>query len=210
MQAVRHLAVVYATACLICLPWLVRNYNIYGDWSMVSTSSEILWKGIIYGSGGGNHLYDGRHYSEVLTRDEKKQLSQLTVNEQKDFFMDKYLYILKNDPLQVAKMYLLKLKNFWWFRDMISIDYPQEYRRYVPFYKIYYVLCLVFVIVSICFLKKKVLIVLTYPFVLSLMQSAYYVETRHRIIIEPFLIFLAMTGVFLTLYFVRKNILLRR
>ncbi|MBN4066051.1 glycosyltransferase family 39 protein [Candidatus Amoebophilus asiaticus] len=176
-------------------PWLIRNYLHYHELAVTSTTGEILWKGAIYGSDGGNHLIDGRHYLHALTAAEDRLLTQMPIMKQKQFFMGKYMHILRNDPGHIISMYLKKLNNFWWFRELMGIDYGDNFKKYIPYYKAYYVICLIFVLIAIYKLRTQVLLILSFPVMLSLFQSVFYVETRHRVIIEPFLVFIALIGV---------------
>jgi len=45
--------------------------------------------------------------------------------------------------------------------------------------------------------KKGALFIFSVPLALSLAQAVFYVETRHRVIIEPILLFMAISSVFI-------------
>ena len=205
-KALKYTFIVTALSMIVLFPWIYRNYNIYNKLLITTTTGEIIWKGSIHGSDGGNHLTDGRHYLDVLTNKEKEQIDKMDVLQRQNFFFSKYFDILKNDPAQIVKMYFVKLKNFWWFRSQLGIDYSQSLQNYLMYYKLGYIVILIGAIAGIILLGKNILYLLSFPLVLSLLQSVFYVETRHRMVIEPFLIFLTITSIFYILFFRKEKV----
>lgn len=208
-KSLAQIFIVLFMAFAVVTPWLIRNYAIYNKIMMTTTTGEIIWKGSIYGSDGGNHLTSGKHYLDVLTGYEKEQIEKMDVLERQNFFVDKYFSILNNDPTQIIKMYFVKLENFWWFRDQLGIDYDKSLRRYLIFYKIGFITILLAAIGGMFLLGKNIFYLISYPLALSLLQSVFYVETRHRMVIEPILIFLTIITIFAvfqkTLLVIKKN-----
>ncbi|MBL4655365.1 MAG: glycosyltransferase family 39 protein [Bacteroidia bacterium] len=192
--AIKKLSLVAMLASIILTPWLIRNYGIYNRIALTSTTGEVIWKGSLYDSDGGNHLISGENYLHVLTEDDRATIRQISIIERNDFFMHKYLKILNEDPAQVMKMFVVKMKNFWWFRSQIGIEYSNTMKQFIAMYKLYYIIILLFAIAGIIVFKKYSLYLLSYPIALSVLQSIFYVETRHRLVIEPFLIMLSILG----------------
>ena len=44
----------------------------------------------------------------------------MTVKQQNEFFMRRYEDTWRNDTIVVFEMYVVKLKNFFWFRSLIG------------------------------------------------------------------------------------------
>ena len=107
-----------------------------------------------------------------------------------------YFSECRNDPGRAIKMFFVKMKNFWWFRTSIGTSYNGDVRSFIPFYKITYVLILLLSVAGIFIIGKRSFFLWIYLFTLSVMQSLVYVEMRHRIIIEPWLLFFAVISVY--------------
>jgi hypothetical protein len=206
---IRHLLPILTVPALgvaiFMLPWLFRSYHYNGNFNSVSTIEETLWQGVLYGSDGSNLMLDGRPYEEMLTENEKAWLEGRPVSEQERFFMEKYRQILKTDPAQIIRMYFIKLKNFWWFHKNAATTYPSIIKTLLPLYKVFYLLILLLTLISLPGLKFSPLLLLSYPLTLSLLYAYFYVETRHRLVIEPFLLFTAILGFLTILRKVRKH-----
>ena len=187
-------SVIVLLSSLIVLPWLIRNYYKEGIVGFESSIAKDLWKGSMREGEGSSYLTSGKNYYPSLSSEEIHGLGKMSSKQQYNFFSDKYLDILINDPKHVCKMYFVKLKNFWLFRDRIGSDYSADLRTLLPFYKIFYLCVLLFSVLSL-FIVRGSLILFSVPFFLSLLQSVFYVETRHRMIIEPLLIFLAILAI---------------
>jgi hypothetical protein len=183
--------------CLMFLGlWVSRNYYKEGVMSITSETGKILWKGIIHGSEGSNYIDDKKIFYSALTKEEYKTLPTLTAKEQNDFFMRKYWEQVKKKPFHVLKMYGAKLRNFWLFRPYFGNELPAPLKRFILFYKIGYLIGLFFVLVSIFLYGKRIMLLLSLPIALSCMQAIFYAETRHRLIVEPIMIFSALMVLF--------------
>jgi len=186
------LSVVSITTILVISPWLMRGYSLYNSLAMTMTGNEIIWKGSLYNSDGSNYLLNGRTYKSTLSRDEIKFLSGKPIIVQNDFFKAKYSQLLREDPQHVFKLYFTKLKNFWLYHKNIGIEYGKRIQSFIFIYKGYTFIILVLNLGAIVLFKFKSLVLLSYPIILSIIQSIFYVETRHRMIIEPFLLFIGI------------------
>jgi hypothetical protein len=191
VAALKRLLLVVGIALLVGAPWLIRNYRIDGILGYTSTTSEILWKGALPGSEGSNFLLDGRVYREALTDAEQETLPSLSVQQQSAFFARKYLAIAAESPPHIARMFLVKLRNFFWFRDRIGNTYGAQARRFIPLYQFAYTCVLGLALLSVLAVGRPALHVWALIAALGIIQSVFYVETRHRILVEPLLIFLA-------------------
>ena len=188
---------VLAIAMLLPACWLVRNYGIYNRFSLNSSFGQNLWIGIQEESDGSAYMPDGKTYYTTLTNNEWGQVQLLSPPQQSDYFVAKYLEVMKSDPSRIIRMYCIKLKNFWWFRKGIGIAYNEKANLLIPFYKAFYVLTFLFSLLALVMIGKRSLLLFSFPLALSLVQAIFYVETRHRALIEPILIFFAITGCFI-------------
>ncbi|MBL4716234.1 MAG: glycosyltransferase family 39 protein [Bacteroidia bacterium] len=205
LGAIKKISLVAMLALLVISPWLIRNYGIYDRIAMTSTTGEIIWKGSLYNSDGGNHLISGKNYLHALTEDDRATIRQMSIMERNDFFMQKYLRILNEDPAQIMKMLVIKMKNFWWFRHHLGVEYSDAMKQFMTWYKLYYGIILFFAFVATIVFRKYSLYLLSYPIALSVLQSIFYVETRHRLVIEPFLIMLSILGVVFVLAKLKRS-----
>ena len=126
-----------------------------------------------------------------------KILPALDPTEQSDYFFEKYLQTCIKNPMLVIKMFVVKLKNFWFFREGIGTEYSPAIKAWIPLYKGFY---LVMLSLSLFFLikgKKDALVIFSIPVALSLFHAVFYVETRHRVMIEPVLLYMAVCAIFI-------------
>ena len=195
-RAATTTAIVLAIGFVISVPWLVRNYRLGRIIGYTSSTSEILWKGALAESEGSNYLADGeRLYISVLSRAERARLATMSVREQSDFFFARYATLVRETPGQVARLFARKLRNFFWFRRAVGNEYGALMRRVMPLYMGGYAVVLATALLSIPLFGRGVLLPWTLIVGLGLFQAAFYVETRHRVVIEPLLILLALASV---------------
>lgn len=193
--AVARLALILAIGLLVGAPWLIRNYRVERVIGYTSSTGEILWKGTLEGA-DGNYLANGQTYETALLPQERRQLTNMTVRDQSAFFFRKYLSILRERPAQAARQYLQKLRSFYWFRPGMGIEYGAAIRRVMPIYQIGYAVMLSGGLLALAVFRRKALT----PWLLiagfGLLQAVFYVETRHRVLIEPLLILLSLSVLF--------------
>jgi hypothetical protein len=191
-------AILFGGVCLsvsvICAPWLIRNYNQDKIIGFSSLTGKELWKGSLAESEGSNYLTDGRYCYTLLRPSALDSLSKMTVAGQDAYYRSLYLRNLHAHPAGQVRLYFLKLKNFWIFRSQLGNEYGPTARRYIPAYQLSYLIILLFCLFATFRIGKRSLFLMIIPVMLSLEQAVFYVETRHRLIIEPFLIFMALIG----------------
>lgn len=206
ISTLKHCFVIIFISIIISGGWVIRNYIKDNTLLINSSIGQNLWIGIQEKTEGTAQMQGGKNYFDLLSKEELKSLPKLSAEQQNNLFLTKYLIILKSEPLHVIKMFFIKLKNFWFFRSNIGIDYSRSIANYIIIYKIIYIIVLLLALISIFMLKAKAIVLLSYPICLSIFQSIIYVETRHRIIIEPFIIFLSIISIYYiyTHYFKRE------
>lgn len=176
----------FSIASLPSATWMLRNHNLTKTFSLNSSTYKNLFIGTIEESDGTAYLPNGKNYYSVFSKKEFDDFQKMTTQEQINFYKSKYLKKLRNKPISVIKMFFIKLKNFWIFPKNIGTEYSNRIKTLIPLYKTKCLLTLLFLIIAILSLKNKIWLFLSYPVLLSLMQSVFYVETRHRMLIEPF------------------------
>jgi hypothetical protein len=194
-STVGRIATVGVIALCVGAPWLIRTYRLDGVVGYTSTTGEILWKGALPGSEGSNFLSNGNRYLSALSAQEQQELERMPVAAQNRYFLCRYVERLASHPKGVALQFLLKLRNFFWFRPQLGNDYGPAMRRLVPAYEAAYAALLTLAIVAVWLFGRGALLPCSLILGLGFVQSIFYVETRHRAVIEPLLIFLASATV---------------
>lgn len=198
--------IIILVAFLVTLPWLYRNHSITGKWELSSAMGRHLWVGSLQETEGSNVLDDGRNYFHVLSQSQLDNLGKHNAQQQDSIYLSMYLQKVKNDPASIARMFFVKLGNFWWFRSSTGAAYDEGKKAFIPVYKFFYAMILLFAAIAVIKLRKQSLLILSFPLAISLLQSFFYVETRHRFIVEPFMVFLALMGIaFSVLYLQEKK-----
>lgn len=89
-------------------------------------------------------------------------------------------------------MYARKLRHFFWFRAMAGNDYGAAFRRLLPLYKRAYGGMLAGALLAFWRFGGRAWAVWLPVVALGAVQAFFYVETRHRVLVEPLLLFLAL------------------
>jgi hypothetical protein len=194
-KALGRTATVISIGVLLSSPWLIRNYWVDGVVGYTSTTGEFLWRGSLKNSEGSSYLTDGRTYWTAISDEDSAKLSRMNVADQDRFFLREYLATVTNDPGHVFEMFLVKLRNFFWFRPLIANGYSTSIQRWVPLYKVVYGIVLILALLTVPLFGLRSLLVWGPIIGLGVLQSVFYVETRHRVLIEPLLIFLATLSI---------------
>ena len=190
--ALRRVAVVLALGLLVGVPWLVHTYATDHIVGYTSTTGEILWKGVRPGTDGSNFDDSGIAYGAAWTPEQRAWLETRTVAEQNRYFLDEYLHTVRTEPARVATMFVRKLRGFFWFRAMTGNDYGPALRRLLPLYKLAYGAILLGALLAFWRFGGRAWEVWLPVVALGAVQAVFYVETRHRVLVEPLLLFLAL------------------
>ncbi len=188
--------------CIVLIPffiWNLRNYIIYGEISNISSSGQNVWIGIIEESGGTTNISSSQNYFSTLSEQEWKQVHSYNPPGQSRYFFHKYIYKIKHSGLLFFKMYLIKLKNFWLYPKSIGIEYPDVIVKYIFLYKSYCLVLLAILCYIVLIGRYKILFtLLIYPIILSIIQAFIYIETRHRMLVEPIFWFFIISSFYVS------------
>lgn len=190
--ALRQVARVLAVALLLGVPWLVHTYTTDHIVGYTSTTGEILWKGVRPGADGSNYDDTGLAYGDAFTPERRASLEAMSVAEQNRFFLGEYLRIVRAEPARVVTMYGRKLRNFFWFRAGTGGEYGVVVRRWLPLYKLVYGAMLASAVLAFVVFGRRAWAAWLPVAALGAVQAVFYVETRHRVLVEPVLLFLAL------------------
>ncbi|MFN2513636.1 MAG: glycosyltransferase family 39 protein [Pyrinomonadaceae bacterium] len=192
---------VLCASFIVLAPWILRNYVVHKQFVFIASSSgENLWRGNNMHATGTS--YD-KHKNKILdlwSEDFKEKVHSLTEMQQKKFFEDEALHFMRANPMAAATLYLKKVYYFWWFSPQSGINYP---KRYLAAYKYFYTILISFFIVGVGFAiasskretMESSLILISVPLTICFAQSVFYVEGRHRWLIEPIMMSFFSYGV---------------
>lgn len=197
LRRIQVLAVVALVSGAAVLPWLIRNAIVLHRFPvLITTTGQSLWQGNNPNSSGSGYLPDGRSALDTLPQHALQKLKDLDESGQDRLFRDEAVRFIHEHPGQAFGLYLRKLRIFWWAGPQTGLKYPRHYR---VFYGIYYTVIVALASIGLwrrrLFLRRPpYLLLIGLAVSVSLLQSMYYVEGRHRWGIEPVLLLLAAAG----------------
>ena len=202
-----------ALACALTLiPWLTRNALVLGQPTIASTSSENFWRGNHQGASGSIRNLDGADITRLSADNEalpqsvrnaivggsEMELSAAFAGEARAFLMQR--------PHEATLLFLRKLRYFWLWAPSDARDYDP---RLIVGYNVFYLLELALAMfgMSIVFRgpqtargeekedasdgRRHAFWCLSLAAAISVLQSAFYVQGRHRFLVEPILLVFA-------------------
>ena len=196
------LAVAYALAALVVVtPLVARNWVVLGKPVLSTTAAESLWRGNVADSLGGSYLASGRRVFEADSPFHAALLGRPEI-EQARMFQSAALAGIRTAPGAFVIAIMRKISIFWFFGPMSGFLYPAVY-FYV--YLTYYAIAVALAVVGIRYVWASrarrpggvTALELTGAVAISvsLVQSVFYVELRHRWGVEPLLLGVSAVGV---------------
>jgi hypothetical protein len=192
-------------------PWLARNAVFVGGPVITSTTGENFWRGNNPLATGGVSDKLGRTLTSLSPDDEayspfspaiRKALAFGDERERQRVFMAEAWRFIRAEPAHAFFLFTEKLKTFWWKIESRPGDYsPAKSFLYEWIYRSELFLAAL----GAWMLARRwstaarpsraaALIVLSMMIGLSLVQSAFYVQGRHRFLIEPLLLIFTASG----------------
>lgn len=188
-------------AGLVVAPWVGRNYMIHGrPVFMISTTGYALWIGYNPGAMGGALGRTGQPILEEASPELTARLHKETTElGQMDLFHQEALRFIQTHPSDSAGLFLRRLAYYWSFAPLAGANYP---RKWFHVYAIYYGITFAFAAIGMIWMLthskqyRSFALFLLLSFVgLSMTQSFFYVEGRHRWEVEPLLLICTAAGV---------------
>jgi 4-amino-4-deoxy-L-arabinose transferase-like glycosyltransferase len=201
LAMIRAVAIAAVVSLAVIAPSAIRDSLVHRQPPfMVSPTGENFWKGNNPLATGHSLIDAKRDVVGALSPAERADLeSQPNEVAQSEWFMRKAKAFIREQPGAAARLFVMKFYHFWWFAPQTGVLYPSAWRH---MYMAYYVVALLLAAVGIARLRASSpssvpLAVLLGLFLLglSVLQSVYYVEARHRWGIEPMLLALSGGGV---------------
>ena len=196
----RHLVLAGLLAAVIIAPWTIRNSLIHHRFVfLISTESEDFWLGNNPNATGHTLIDAENTVFSTLPNEERLDLyRQPNEMAQADWFSRRSRAFVKAHPGEFLRLWAVKFFHFWWYAAQTGTRYPGSwFYLYMIFYSALIILAAVGVVRILqlgppaTYLGWLVGIFLVG---LSLLQSVYHVDGRHRWGIEPILIALSGGG----------------
>jgi 4-amino-4-deoxy-L-arabinose transferase-like glycosyltransferase len=191
-------AALVGAAVVVCAPWSVRNSLLLGQPVLVSSeASEWLWRGNNPAATGSSFSADGRRMLDVAPAEFRAAVYTSSEAQRVSLYRDAALRFVREEPSQAAVLYLRKFKSFWWTSESTGLLYPREWLiGYVAWSAL---ILLLGVIGGVSGLRSptwrpEAWLILLVLLVSALTQSAFYVEGRHRLAVEPLMLVLGGVG----------------
>ncbi len=207
---IRAIAILFLAVFLTISPWLIRNHIVQKQFIFIaSTTGENLWRGNNEHAIGTSLDAEGNSIFNLWPEDFREKVFSMNELEQKRFFEKEALGFIKNKPLEFLKLYFKKIRYFWWFSPQTGSLYARHYA--VIYRSIYYAIFLFFILgltTAMAWGNKGIhdntyLIILVFMAVF-MTQSLFYIEGRHRWLIEPLIMIYTSYGIINTFGFLKK------
>jgi len=189
---------VVATACLA--PWTIRNYRVHDTFVfVVSTEGDVFWRGNNPHATGHSYASSGGLVLDSLTPEERQDLNrQPTEVAQSAWFKARANAFIRDHPWEFVRLTATKFFYFWWFAPQTGVRYPGSWFWASAAYYVITLLCAAVgvrrVLQTGSHAVRQAVLLVALLGALSLLQSLYYVEGRHRWGVEPLLIVLSGGG----------------
>ncbi|MBX7183872.1 MAG: glycosyltransferase family 39 protein [Vicinamibacteria bacterium] len=204
----RAIAVSTIAVGLCIAPWLLRNVAVVGAPILTSTTGENFWRGNHEGAGGGVRDLNGGEITQVtplnpaLPPSLRAVLASGSEIQRHDAFMSEAWRFIRTEPLAAMRLFVTKMRIFWWRIDSDPLDYPRMASiTYAAIYRSELALAL---LGSFLLFRSRdepsrprrsaASLVAGIMIAVSLLQSAFYVQGRHRFLIEPLLLVFTALG----------------
>ena len=190
-RAALGIALFLGTALLVVLPWTLRNYVVLHRFVFLTTdTAELFWRGSNPVATGSALLPDGRSIfagapeafrREILARDELGRV---------DLFRATARDFVREHPGEFASLVVRKWLSFWWFPASAGLRYPGPW---LVLYRMFYVVLLTGAVLGLAVAwsrrggRQRLAPLLLMLGCISVAQSLFYVDVRHRWGVEPLL-----------------------
>jgi hypothetical protein len=191
----------------IALPWIGRNYLVFGRPVFISTSLEDVWKGNNPAATGSSYLASGEDVFSAMPTRMRTRLTGVSELELNDVFGEEILAFVVEQPAQFLSLAARKFVYFWWFSPQSGLFYPGSW---LAAYQVYDFVVLSLAAVGVFAIlrigppesRRLVWLLLSISLTIAAVHSLSYVEGRHRWGVEPLLLLLTAQGAFyLAAYF---------
>lgn len=195
----RRLAPVLAAVAVsvaIVAPWLAHNALTAGSLTLSTDTGYLLWIGNNPMASGTTVTADGRAILDAAPEMSERVWGRPEA-EQDRLFREAALQYMAEDTWRTLRDYATKAFYFWWFSPQTGTFYPPAW---LTAYHLYYALTLVSAILGAILLARsggffQLAIIAGGPLLVSLSQSIFYVDGRHRWGVESLLLVLSAAAI---------------
>lgn len=196
-----RLLLAVAIAAVVVAPWVVRNYVVVGGFVLTRSNTPfVFWLGNHPGTTGGATNPNESAGTSSLFNLAPPELQRQVLDAPDELaknrvFRDEALAYVRAAPGAFVGRTLRKLYYFWWFA-------PYQGRRYSSWqftvYAAYYAGALALAVVGLLATPRArpqgVTIIVLLLASVSSAQALFYIEGRHRLVVEPLLLVLSGAG----------------
>lgn len=198
---VRAVATATVIAAVVITPWTIRNFRVYDRLVFIRASDwEMFWRGNNPNASGSSLTPTGQAIVATLSPRDSAEFGRLTdENAQTEWFRRRAFAYIREHPGWFVERTLRKWFYFWWASPQTGYAYPPAWRYG---YQTYYAAILAAALIGVWWVRRfgsrqardAAWLLAGMFLALSLLQSLYYVDGRHRWGIEPMLLLFAGTG----------------
>lgn len=197
----RNIAGMTLASLLVCTPWILRNAAYFHRFVFITTDTgELFWRGNNPNATGSAYTTDKRPIFQAAPEEFRRRIESQDEMGQYHLFLKEGLGFIQNHPARACRLLLKKWVSFWWFTQTQGERYPVLWMR---LYQLFYgVILFLFVIGGYVLLARwqeryrpaRNLLMLLFLSI-SLAQSLFYVEGRHRWGVESLMAIPAAIGI---------------
>lgn len=182
---------------VLTLPWQLRNAVVLDSASASSPYNCVtFWMGNNPETTGGTIGKDGRHVFESMPAELRTAVVGRPEREQGSAFCAAALDYARGDILGTLAWWAQKIGFFWTFAPMAGVFYPPSW---IELYRVAYAVEALLVFGGMIALARTrswlgLSVVSLEFFVVSVGQGLFYVEGRHRLLLEPVMASVAAVG----------------
>lgn len=199
---VRAAAIAAVIAAAVITPWTIRNVIVHDRLVFIRGSDwEMFWRGNNPNASGTSLTATGQPILATLPVQDRAELERLPdENEQARWFRARAFTFIREHPRAFLELTARKWFYFWWMSPQTGLEYAHSWRYG---YQGFYAAVLLATVAGFVSMRRTARAaardaawLLGGMFLaLSVLQSLYYVDGRHRWGIESLLLLLAGAGV---------------
>src|ERR1051325_323306 len=193
-RRVPRMLVLALVTLAVVAPWTIRNAFVHRTFMLTRSGSGIVfWLGNNPASSGSAMDAEGRAVITKARPELQRRIAGAKNEVERDrIFSDAAWQYIRAHPFAAIGRYAQRLGYFWWFSPQWGAAYSPRLRLV---YRAWWLALLVLMAIGAARSRNRdVWLLAALAILISLLQSAYYVEGRHRLAIEPLLLPLAAQG----------------
>lgn len=143
---------------------------------------------------------NGKAIIDVQDKEFKDKVYSMNEIEQYDFFKSEAFKYIYANPIRFIKNTVKKFIYFWYFSPQTGIFYPPSW--YLLYKIFYFITAALFIAGTIALISERnivdispVIFIIAFSLMVSSVHSLYYVEMRHRWMLEPLLLIISAYGI---------------